>query len=271
MARLGKNRRSKRNNQRRTVAILSVVGLVIAIAGLGFASFWSQPSRLDPATLCIEGQPPAAIVSILVDTTDTLPTRSQAKAKAVIAEAIEAAPSNTLITVFGISSEAEEHIRPLLTICRPDDGSEASELTASPGLMKQRFEEGFFIPINTVFDRLLSAESSDSSPIIEAIESASVEALLPHKNVVNKRLIVISDFLQHSNVISFYRQPPHYPSFEQEARTAGLFNFDLVGASVSLLFVPRDIPKGERPDLVQFWTDLLRSHGAGFGTTLEPL
>jgi len=162
----------------------------------------------------------------------------------------------------------------MLKVCKPPDGKAASSLTANPLLIQKRFKANFEEPIKLMLERLLSASPSERSPIIEAINSAVIEAFIgqqaEHLNPV-RRMIIVSDMLQHSRLYSMYQQAPFYADFEKTLRKSEQSVPDLMGAEIEVLLLPRKSPKGDRADLVKFWTEFLTANGAGFGTSMETL
>ena len=188
--------------------------------------------------------------------------------KKLTEEIVFEAPAYSRIDFYEIS-EAGNHIKPF-SMCIPPDGSEADELFKNPTLIKRRFEEKFLTVFNETMARLLTQKPAKQSPIIESVQSVAVEAMGVTPG--SHHMILVSDLLQHSNKFSFYRDEPSMRSYlESNASIGGMFA-KLNDAEVTLLIVPRKIPKGTKSDLWEFWAEWLeRSHVNKKEMHMEPL
>ena len=265
-----RRRRRKKTSGSNLPAIAIGGCSLILVGALGAWSFLTPDSRFDEETLCLTDQEHPTVVTILVDSTDTIPSRASAKALSLIDSKIGELDPNSLINLYEINTSASEFISPLLSICKPDSGANASQLTQAPALMQKRFEESFYQPLKNKLSTLMQKEPSTLSPIIEAIDSALTGSVIVNRDS-NHLIIVVSDLIQNSTFLSFYKTKPSYQAFEASVRETGEASINFSGATVSLLVVPRVPPLGSRSDLVQFWGDFLRSQSAGIGSTLEPL
>ena len=101
-----------------------------------------------------------------------------------------------------------------------------------------------------------------TSAIFEAIQSVSLQSFQNPKIVTNapKRLIIVSDLIQFTKTLDFYKGDLNYQSFDQ-TNEARRLHTNLTGVSVEILFIPR-----AKPDrinrLVGFWTNWLIDQGA---------
>jgi hypothetical protein len=265
-----RRRRRKRVSGSNLPAI-AIGGCSLIIVGtLGAWSFLTPDLTLDEETLCLTGQEHPTVVTILVDSTDTIPSRASAKALSLISSKIDDLDPNSLINLYEINTSASEFTSPVLSICKPDSGANASQLTQAPALMQKRFEERFYQPLKNTLSTLMQKEPSTLSPIIEAIDSALTGSVIANRD--SKHLfIVVSDLIQNSTFLSFYKAKPSYQAFDSLVRETGAASINFSGATASLLVVPREPPLGSRSDLVGFWGDFLKSQSAGIGSTLEPL
>lgn len=274
------NRRSKRKSKYAKKDVLGASGwigisigtLSIAlIVGLLLVSQFNKSPLLDSVSLCQIDTELVGSMAILIDTTDKIQERSSRSAQVYLAKKIDSVPENTLISVFVMSEDSSSHITPLISRCKPSDGSTASELTQNPVLMKRRFQEEFYVPFSETLNGLFDKEPADYSPILESLQSISIEAFQPYPDSVEKRLLVISDLLQHSTNYSMYAEQPDYSHYKQRAETAGQYSLTLKDVEVEFLVLPREVPKGNRADVVSFWQALLVEKSAMLGSSMVPM
>ena len=271
MARRARNQRRGRNkSQVNWLAVGIGIFVVAALGAMFLLSAGNAPKVLDDITLCIEGESHPATLGIIIDSTDAIPSAPAAKVYHLVTSAVAELPVNSRIKLFQIKG-GSTFLDPLVDICKPDDGADASQFTSSPAYIKKIYEERFSIPLDEALRNLIEAEPQNSSPIIEGIQAASVKSLMPFQSVAEKRLIIASDFLQHSTLYSMYRERPDLSEFTDQTQTSSLGRINLYGAKVDLLVIPRPIPNGNRSDLVTFWRDFLIQHNAALGSSLEPL
>ena len=269
--RRSRSRRGRGGSDINWQALILGLGVLMAIATLGFLSATIEQKKINDVTLCIEGEAHPSILAIVIDATDSLPPGPAKRIYDKVQRAIAEAPMNTLIEVFEIKGSSQSLGSAALSICKPDDGEDASVWNSAPDYIKSIYSERFDQPLEEVFERLMSAAPANRSPIIETIQAASLSAFMPNQNVASKKLIIASDFLQHSELYSMYSREPDFSEYRSLTLTSPLGTVKVYGAEVEMLVIPRSIPKGGRADLVKFWTDFYGAAGWGLGSTVEPL
>ena len=253
------------------LAIIGSVVLVAAVAGLAMVSAFNETNTFNEDTLCLEGKPHPAVLGVIIDSTDAFPAAPAAKTYQKVVAAIDSLPSNSLIEIYKIEGSSGQLAEPIITICKPDDGKESNPWTENPQFVRSTYEGRFLGPFQTALKALIDEETANVSPIIESIQAASVNLFLPNSDVSDKRLIIASDFLQHSNLYSMYRSHPSFEDFRKSTLTSPLGAINLGGAEVSLLVIPRQVPIGDRANLVRFWGEFLAGSNASLGSSVEPL
>lgn len=241
------------------------------VVGILTFAFLKKPVTLDPNTLCQKGAEVSGSLAILIDNTDKITERSSRQAQIYLAKKIDALPENTLVSVFVMSEDSSSHISPLISRCRPADGKSASQFAQNPALMKKRFSEDFYTPLFETLNGLFDKEPANVSPILESLQSISIESFQPYSANVEKRLVVISDLLQHSAMYSMYSERPDYSSFAAYTEKLGQNTLSLRDIEVELLLLPREVPTGTRADVVDFWRSLITEKGAMIGSSMIPM
>lgn len=236
-------------------AVLAVVALVIfrAIA---------DPTPRDPETMCPEDGP-GQVTAILVDTTDRVGSTSREDILGRLDDLVSDSQPDEMMLVYDTSWSPTNTAVPRLTVCNPGDPDAANPLISSPELIRQRLEDYFRRPLAKLFEELLDAEEAAVSPLMETIQAISVTVLARQQYAdVPKRVILISDLMQHSEDLSLYREPLSYDAF---GRTAGAeaLRTNLQNVLVRILFVQRRAHSrlGDTIRLIQFWERWIDAQG----------
>jgi hypothetical protein len=274
MARRRPKKSGARRGNEKGVGWFAGLGLIVLTAGIiSFILFNKPPEEPLGSDLCRTDVKPSALLSIVIDATDSISELNVVEIKRLVDRAVYSADDNTLINFYEIS-ESGKHVRPF-SMCKPPSGKNASELWANPDMLKARFQKNFVSVFETTMTGLLTQKPADQSPIIESFQSVAVEAIDAVATVEGKqkhRIIFVSDLLQHSRKFSFYREKPSMRNYLAANSSVGGMFAKLNNAEVTVLIVPRKIPKGNKADLWEFWADWLqRSNANPSSMEMEPL
>ena len=273
---MSRNRKRRPNSQGessfgKVLAVFIGLAVVFAIVSIFYINLSKVKIDIDPDTLCQVSRPTTDIIAILIDATEGLPERAARQASIRIEQVLSAAPENSLINLYAIKSGNESHIEPIANICKPSNGEDVSNLTGNKHYTIMQYEERFLKPLRLQIDNLIDANSSSTSPLIESMQSAVIESFEANANTGEKRLIIVSDMIQNTNLYSFYREKPSYENYNEISTQSGKGMLRLDGITVELLIVARSFPKGTRKDVVRFWSLFLKDKGAANGSAMEPL
>jgi hypothetical protein len=271
-------RRRVRNRARRGESKLGIVAasflmfvVVVFIGGIFTFSANNELKEIDEKTLCYKDDVPTDIIAILIDSTEPLDEKTVRNAQLEIENIIKNSPTNTLVNLYAIETGSEEHIRPIANLCKPDDGTSASELTSSPAWIKKIFNDKFVLPLGDHLTSLLKMPPSTSSPIIESLQSAVIESFLSHENSGDKKILLISDMIQNTSMYSFYKESLSFNSYFSKVKNSGSGLINLTNINIQVLVVPNNVPNGTREDLTRFWGKFFRENNANSNVILRPL
>lgn len=270
--RRGRKSKRRQNKNDLLLKIGSALVICLVIGGISAALiFRPEPLLLNSENCPVDSSADKAIF-IAVDTTDLMSERTVTEIRNRIRGKIDSAPEFSLVRLFEINENSVGHIRPLFSACKPPTGANANELVENPALIRKRFQENFDQPVRSVLQKLLEPKAANQSPIIEAIASVAVESMSgAASRSSTHELILVSDLIQHSDLFSMYQQFPKYAEFQKIVSKTGIGNFSLKDFAVELWVPPREVPIGERADLVKFWLELLIDRDAQPGTRMVPL
>lgn len=250
------------------------LAMVIVICALIAAC---DTTRLD-SHLCPVGKSPTRQTILLLDTSDPLTPKHRAELRRLVHEMLREADnaasehfyiaSGEALIVYELTEDLDD-VKYALKVCNP--GNNPDEWDGWDGLTKgkaiashqwSRLEEN----IEALFSEIKSGASQASSPILEMLG-----VILP-RHTPSKRsqssdetkrthLILFSDLLQHSNMLSHYRP---YPAAKDIKTTDGLRSLqtDLTGVDLSLFRLERsDAGQWQTTEHYYWWTKLIKELG----------
>lgn len=258
-----RNARSRSGRTRQPSRVWHILTVIAVIAVLGAGGYFyfrlSNRADLDPVTLCPDDGAVGAVVAVL-DLTDPLTQPQKDRLTAILSRETSAAEPGTLISIGTI--QADPALRGVdFQLCKLRSGENANQLYENPTLIQERYHTEFKAPFDALLESVLSLEKQDSSPIIEGLQ-ATVAGTDGFEFIGGpKRLILVSDLLQHSDVLSFYRGQD-WQDFTASGGSARLSG-NLTGVSIDILRVPRQ--SGGQIDLEavdDFWRRYFDLQGA---------
>ena len=197
-----KNRQSNLLNLLYSIGIIAIILIFI---GLGYLYLKLQGEELDEKNCPIDGD--TGYIGLILDLTDPLNSQQSERLKGELSRLIEGVNEGTLISVGVVHSDKEQQ-GPKLAFCKPPSGENASELYQNPTILKNKYIERFEEPLNQTIHSMIDAEEQPYSPIIESITSlvASTPGIKQKDSKYPKKLIIVSDLVQNSEVFSFYQR-----------------------------------------------------------------
>ena len=261
------SRRSRREAEKKKTlrAWAVIVPAVLILCGFFVFGQLSQPQA--GADHCpLDGQF-AAHVAVLVDPSDALTAVQQRSALGRLIESLDRVPERAEIRIYSVARIGRDgRAGADLRLCvppHPDSiGWLAGRLWGNYRLNAMNYDRDFIEPLRLVLGELLAAPSDSVSPIVEAIQAASVDAFPQASTTVSRELIVVSDMVQHTIDLSFFREAPDFGVFGGSPVYATL-RVDLAGVTARIfLLARRGMPgrlQGDR--LQEFWDDYFIDSG----------
>ncbi len=155
-----------------------------------------------------EEYPPKNVIAVLIDVSEPLDVPNKMAYAKISERIIAEAQRETRLDVYKIAGSTSGVSGPIISLCVPTSPSE-NKLLKGDKFWSKKIEKEFKSPISDVLSQLgENIMGGKESPIIESIFSMSVRSFISSgsgKNMQGK-VIVISDFMQHSSTISFYNQ-----------------------------------------------------------------
>ena len=165
-------------------------------------------------TLC-PAAGPAGHVVLLVDRSDPM-SFAQRKAFAVAYRDIVArVPTGHLLSVYALSDDFKETAEPLLELCNPGDGKDATGMNDNPGMLKRAFEKQYLKPFQEREEDLVTESPGKASPILEMVQLVGITGFRKQGIAGEKRLIIVSDMIQNTPQLRMYKGVPDYTAFSK--------------------------------------------------------
>ena len=176
-------------------------GVLFSVLALTATVWLARPADLDAATLCPTNRPLAGHTVVIVDRTD----RWTQAMGAALTQLVENAQRDTdKYEKFSIVSlDANQSVHPLFSICNPGEPTFWSDLYRGRRYTTRDFEQRFVGAAERVIEDVREPSEASSSPIVEYVHrwlgSDDFNANVPHR-----RLILVSDMRQNSQLYSIY-------------------------------------------------------------------
>ena len=252
MRRTGTGRRRKRRQGRQVgwwaLIVVTLVGLVVAVVLL--REF--RPPVIDEITLCPKETGPVAGIGVMLDLTDPLSSIQHARLRGILKAAIAKAEVGTLIALGAVRTDPVRWGAEF-KLCKPLEGKEADITYQNPRLVQDRYENEFRRPFDSVLEEMLATNAANRSPIMESLQAllASTPNFLDAE--YPRRILIVSDLLQHSASFSFYRGETWQTFIRSSDSRRQARNMN--GIDVKIYRVPRSSTRLKNADVENFWVN----------------
>ncbi|MBU2956805.1 hypothetical protein Q4511_16090 [Paracoccus sp. 1_MG-2023] len=197
---------------------------------------------------------------ILLDLTDPLSPAQHTQLLAWLEKEIDDAPRGTQFTM-GVVSEDSADWGATSPLCKPQDASSANSFTQNARLIDERYQERFLKPLQSNLSRMVKASGASRSPIMESLQALVTDTPGFVTSNVPRRLVMVTDLLQHSDALSFY-SGGDWASFRRSAAYQRMGS-TLGGAEVQIYQVPRSAEGVDDPAALEdFWLRYFEVQGA---------
>jgi hypothetical protein len=260
-----RRRRSRTNGDGWKIGGTAFLALIcFGLLGAYALSYRAASDRpvLAQDSLCPTDGPRAATVVVL-DASDDLPEITRQEVQSFLTDLSEELEPYSLLELRLLDPEVNGG-RIVFSKCNPGDGSNLSELVANPALAHRKWLEQFREPLEQALKGSLAPAPSQTSPIMETVQRVAVDRFTGRAaSSIPKRLIVISDMLEHTAAYSHYSGDLSFKQFRQ-SDTYHKVRTDLHGSEVIIKYVHRLRPDDSRTlKHIEFWREWARDSNGG--------
>jgi hypothetical protein len=239
--------------------------MLLTVIGLFSVAAFNAAPALDPETECRMDRRDPSHTILLIDQSDPFSENDLAWVGELIDAEARALPRFGRLTVILPNSAQPFDPKTLYSHCSPGSVEDANPILQNPRMIDDTWREHFYQPLSSLVDDTLKTTSQPSSPLFEALYSVGDRADF-QTNRENRRLVIVSDLMQHSDAFSFYRSGADLAAYSETSISSQLPGLE--GVEVVARIVPRleyDLPISE---LKAFWRSYFDKTGAAsFGST----
>lgn len=239
-----------------------IATMLASVFGLFAVAAFSAPPAVVAETNCrIDRKDPAHTI-VLIDQSDPFGENDIAWVHDLIDAEARALPRNGRLTVVMPNATVPHAPKQLHSACSTGSPDRANPILSNPQMVADTWRELFYLPLEASVEAALKDTRQPASPLMEALYAVADRPDFKAAQQ-GRRLILVSDLMQHSDGFSFYRMGADLVAFE-ETRLAGEVP-SFAGVDVVARIVPRqeyDLPMTE---VRAFWSIWFSQAGAEFG------
>ncbi len=242
----------------------SAIALMLtSVFGLFAAAAIHQPPATDPETGCkLDREDPVHTI-VLVDQSDPFNATDLDWVRTLLDGEARSLPRHGRLTLVVPNSASPYDPVQVFSGCSPGSAAESNPIFQNPKMIAAAWERKFHAPLMAQADESLRDTVAPSSPLMEAMYTLADRPDF-QGHVPVRRLILVSDLMQHSPGFSMYRSGADADVWA-ESPLADM-RAGLGGVEVVARIVPRQqyaLPLGE---VKAFWRDWFGAAGAEYGS-----
>lgn len=242
----------------------SAIALMLtSVFGLFAAAAIHQPPATHEETGCrLDREDPAHTI-VLVDQSDPFNATDLEWVRTLLDDEARNLPRHGRLTLLVPNSASPYDPVQVFTGCSPGSAAESNPIFQNPKMIAAAWERKFHAPLVRQADESLRDTVAPSSPLMEAMFTLADRPDFQGEVPV-RRLILVSDLMQHSPGFSMYKSGADADVWA-ESPLADM-RAGLEGVEVVARIVPRQeysLPLGE---VKAFWRDWFGAAGADYGS-----
>lgn len=265
----GRRRKSRRSREVFDIEVLRDYAIAFAILLSIIAVFYVawvniapilrlRSAQEDVFRACLEGERINSHTIILLDVTDTY-SDTQKDAAVAFLKSIQAGMTlGDKLTMYALTDQPFSP-KQIGSACRPKTASESNSLVEPEIEVETKWRQ-FQRDMRVALNAALSSDEAKASPIIESFQTLRDRPDFSPA-IGSRRIVIISDMLQHGATVSLYRDSNPVLSakdFESLQKSTDLKNVEILILQVRRINVSRQ----QSETFSGFWTSYFREVGA---------
>ncbi|KCZ93935.1 hypothetical protein HJO_01130 [Hyphomonas johnsonii MHS-2] len=241
-----------------------MIGLMLSgVFGLFALVAFNIPPSLMAETSCRMDRKDPAHTVILLDQSDPFNPNDLDWVHEFVDNEARALPKYGRLTVMTPNAADPFQPKVIFVKCSPGSIADANPITQNPKMIESAWQKTFYQPLIAEIEHALQDTRQPSSPLFEALYTISDRADFQASSE-NRRVVVVSDLMQHSDAFSFYKVGADYDAYLDSKLAGTKPNMDHV--QVVARIVPRQIYDLPIADVKAFWRAYFTDAGAEFGS-----
>lgn len=162
---------------------------------------------------------PTPEVAIVIDQSEELSPSHRAQVRQMISELMldeRVVPTGSHVSVYVFGKDdfkpdgSGQRILPVVDVCKPV--SDGNALVANRKKIDKNFQAKYLLPLQSGIDQSVRVAYGERSPILETVQYVSnLKTITSSSKTGSNKLILVSDLLQHSEMISSYKRQYQVP------------------------------------------------------------
>jgi hypothetical protein len=224
---------------------------------------FNQPPAVMAENNCRVDRKDPAHTILLIDQSDPFNPNDLDWVRELVNDEARALPKYGKLTIMVPNAADPYNPKVLYASCSPGSAAAANPITQNPKMIEQDWQKKFYQPLVGTVEAALMEKEQPSSPLTEAIYTISDRADFQPQQA-GRRVVLMSDLMQHSAGFSFYKKGPDYDAY-LESKLAET-QPKLEGVDVVARIVPRQIYDLPLADVKGFWRRYFDDAGATYGS-----
>lgn len=241
----------------------AIGAMVASVFGLFAVAAFNSPPALDSQSACRMDRKDPAHTIILIDQSDPFNPNDLDWVREFVDAEARSLPKYGRLTV--VTPNAGDPYSPstVFSHCSPGSVEDANPIFENPRMIDDTWRDMFYTPLVEEVEATLVDKRQPASPLSEAIYAVSDRADFQRTHG-QRRIVLVSDLMQHSADFSFYKTGADYEAFKATRLGSELPN--MADIEVVARVVPRqeyDLPLA---DVKAFWRAYFNQTGASYGS-----
>lgn len=271
MARSRKSRKRRSRSKSNIGAFATILGALAVLAilvGAGVFLFLNTEKAIALNDDLCPNRGARGTVAVLLDTTDELAAVTKSEIRESILSMQRELPRFYRASVYTFDEKGLSD-KPLASVCNPGSLDQMDDLakqglTANPALINRKFgefENKISSATSSVFRQKFEAKQS---PILASLQNLGASLPRPvdiddEKYLAGRnKVILVTDFLEHTEVFSNYRSGLNMTAFAN-SRATEKFGKSYKDIDLNILLVRRNVDGFSTMQLAQFWAQIFKS------------
>ena len=184
---------------------ISLIILLFSSIIYSFISVSSNQVKRNKDNLCrVDGQYNKHVV--VLDITGRYSLMQHKTIRAAVEDIVKNLELDEQLQLYFITDNVVSAVKPLMEVCNPGKGENVDGFVGNKKLVLQKWEDKLYKPLNKILsDFDANPTIAAKSPIFETIQMINNLSLKESKEGTKTRFTIMSDFIQHSDEYSFFR------------------------------------------------------------------
>lgn len=252
----------KRHERNWSIALYLFIALIILCA-TALVIFYQLQPKYDSKTFCLRPRIESH-TSILIDKTDRYSKAQTQKIRTILITLSKKMKRGEKLTIYVVDAENIHGKDPIFDRCSPGSEENYSKLTEHKIIAEKKFNILFYNKLESLLSELLTVEEHAKSPILEDL--MSLEKIDDFGNsVTNRRIVLISDMLQNSDIFNIYKTDISTPTTKAQLIPPQ----DFSGIEILMYVIPREKFSAQQRYMTErYWPTMLYGAKLSFESIL---